>query len=449
MVEQQPYIVELQNQCSKTERKFLHNLFHDRESLNALSAEMFTHLRPSHFKDAKCSEAYSKIVEYYNAHGKVDYDRLVSKLKDDTYINEIFYSRLTDRIVDSENLDFFAQQVLDNARRFEFYHRVANFAVRFDENTTEEHWKEEIDAHERQWPEKQTRLTQFKEITEEISVEIKNPEIQQKDKIDYSIRYPKTAEVSPLCKKELLIIGGDTSMGKTAYALNLATSFTKNNYRGIYFLYEGSEKNLGYRYLSDKLEIDSYELRGTKRLAEKDRHTIPPIIEQMKETLLLCGECPTVDRLEDLVAFYKKRFDLDFIVVDHMHAMPTRGDLRQATIEITKGFLNIAKQQDILIISLAQFRKRENPEAAPTVEALRESSTIYQDAHHVWLLHDPSYYKKDDSLMPTKHINFQEPAQLIIAKNREGSRNITIPMSYVRKYHRWSEYEQKDLNELK
>jgi len=447
MIEQTPYIVQLQNLCSKTERKFLHNLFHDRESLNALSSEMFTHLRPSHFKDAKCSEAYSKIVEYYRAHGKVDYDRLVSQLKDDTYINEIFYSRLTDRIVDSENLDFYGQRVLDNARRLEFYQRAADFALRFNEHTTEEQWREEIDAHERNWPEKQTRLVCLGDVAQEIGEEIKTPETQNLDGVSFEGRYRKLAAVSPLCKKELVVIGGDTSMGKTAFALNLSTEFTRSNHQGIYFLYEGSDRNLGYRYLSDKLEIDSYELRGTKKLASADRTQLPPIIKQIKENLLLCDECPTVDRLEDLVAFYKKRFEIDFIVIDHMHAMPTSGDLRQATIKITKNFVTIAKKHDVLVVALAQFRKRDNPENAPTVEALRESSTIYQDAHHVWLLHDPSYYEKGEDIAPTRHTNVKDPAQLIIAKNREGSRNITIKMDYIRKYHRWSEHVEKNLHE--
>jgi replicative DNA helicase len=152
----------------------------------------------------------------------------------------------------------------------------------------------------------------------------------------------------------------------------------------------------------------------------------------------------------------------DFVVIDHMHQMPVKGKMREGFIDITNKFLQMGKEENVLVIALAQFRKPTEKEAdkRPTSNMIRESSTIAQDAHHVWILHDPEHIDKlrkenqDDSERMSSHYNTHggqnaslpsgpKHAEIIVEKNREGDAGI-IPAKFHRSCLLWTELPNYD-----
>jgi replicative DNA helicase len=269
--------------------------------------------------------------------------------------------------------------------------------------------------------------------------------------------FPKLNEIAPLHKGELCIVGAVESGGKTAFAVKLCLGLAKKGARGIYFFYESTAENLQFRIASITTGIPLNRIRK--------REVTPDQLESIKHEMGHLGaELHYKDEsqkgaIDDLMGHVKsrlKKHPCDYIVIDHMHQMPIAGKMREGFIEISRKFLALAKQEDICVIALAQFRKPTERELdkRPHRGMIRESASIAQDAHHIWFLHDPQYLidKRAEQETPAdqykKYVNSRggqddipearKHAEIIIDKNREGSTDI-IPADFRRDCVTWRE----------
>jgi replicative DNA helicase len=271
--------------------------------------------------------------------------------------------------------------------------------------------------------------------------------------------FPKLNEIAPLHKGELCIIGAVESGGKTAFAVNLCLGLAKMGSKGIYFFYESTAENLQFRIASITTGIPLNSIRRSE-LNPKQLDAIKHEMGHLGAELHYKDESQK-GAIDDLMGHVKsrlKKHPCDYIVIDHMHQMPIAGKMREGFIEISRKFLALAKQENICVIALAQFRKPTERELdkRPHRGMIRESSSIAQDAHHIWFLHDPQYlidkraeqetpverYKKyadsrggqDDIPEGRKH------AEIIIDKNREGLTDI-LPAEFRRDCVTWREFD--------
>jgi replicative DNA helicase len=266
--------------------------------------------------------------------------------------------------------------------------------------------------------------------------------------------FPQLDETAPLCRGDLLVIGGQTSMGKTAFAIRLTTGLMNMGARGIYLPFEGSFDSLVIRMMSQECGIGLSDIRKNK---------VPPeTIENLKGWAnAMGGEVSfnnNVGNVTSVIHKIKLRKatgnKLDYVLIDHLHLMQLeKAGIREGFIDITKKLIQIAKDEDILVIVLAQFRKLTEDEAdeRPRGSFIRESATIQQDAHHIWLLHDPDFKKQKTTKAAKElpeayelpHSPFPtglspKPAEIIIEKNREGSVGL-IEAHFNRSTGLWSE----------
>jgi replicative DNA helicase len=268
--------------------------------------------------------------------------------------------------------------------------------------------------------------------------------------------FPKLDTMAPLCRGELLVIAGQTSMGKTAFAMKLATGLSALGSRGIYLPYEGSFQSLVIRIFGQECGIPLDKIRRNK-LMDDHLPNIRKWAEAMGGHVAFNNNVGNVSSVINKIKLRKAMgHPLDFVIIDHMHLMQLeRSGLREGIIDVTQKLMQIAKDEKILIITLAQFRKLslEEEQERPRGAFIRESSTIQQDAHHIWLLHDPDFLaakaRSSEPASPYDHLSdapspypsgqiAREPAEIVVEKNREGSVG-GIPSNFHRETGLWVE----------
>ena len=216
---------------------------------------------------------------------------------------------------------------------------------------------------------------------------------------------------------DLVLIGARPGMGKTSFAMNIATEAAIRTKKTVcVFSLEMSAEQLANRMLSSEAQIDSYKMRsGT--LSAEDWNAIAYASSRLSETEILIDDTPgvTVTAMKSKLRRVK---NLGLVVVDYLQLM--KGDRHndnrvQEVGDISRGLKLLAKELAIPVICCAQLsRGPENrPDKRPMLSDLRDSGAIEQDADIVMFLYRDEYYKDETT--------DQSVAEVIVAKNRHGS----------------------------
>lgn len=216
---------------------------------------------------------------------------------------------------------------------------------------------------------------------------------------------------------DLVLIGARPGMGKTSFAMNIATEAAIRTKKTVcVFSLEMSAEQLANRMLSSEAQIDSYKMRsGT--LSAEDWNAIAYASSRLSETEILIDDTPgvTVTAMKSKLRRVK---NLGLVVVDYLQLM--QGDRHndnrvQEVGDISRGLKLLAKELAVPVICCAQLsRGPENrPDKRPMLSDLRDSGAIEQDADIVMFLYRDEYYKDETT--------DQSVAEVIVAKNRHGS----------------------------
>ena len=216
---------------------------------------------------------------------------------------------------------------------------------------------------------------------------------------------------------DLVLIGARPGMGKTSFAMNIATEAAIRTKKTVcVFSLEMSAEQLANRMLSSEAQIDSYKMRSGTISAE-DWNAIAYASSRLSETEILIDDTPgvTVTAMKSKLRRVK---NLGLVVVDYLQLM--QGDRHndnrvQEVGDISRGLKLLAKELAIPVICCAQLsRGPENrPDKRPMLSDLRDSGAIEQDADIVMFLYRDEYYKDETT--------DQSVAEVIVAKNRHGS----------------------------
>ena len=216
---------------------------------------------------------------------------------------------------------------------------------------------------------------------------------------------------------DLVLIGARPGMGKTSFAMNIATEAAIRTKKTVcVFSLEMSAEQLANRMLSSEAQIDSYKMRsGT--LSAEDWNAIAYASSRLSETEILIDDTPGVT-VTAMKSKLRRMKNLGLVVVDYLQLM--QGDRNndnrvQEVGDISRGLKLLAKELAIPVICCAQLsRGPENrPDKRPMLSDLRDSGAIEQDADIVMFLYRDEYYKDETT--------DQSVAEVIVAKNRHGS----------------------------
>ena len=221
---------------------------------------------------------------------------------------------------------------------------------------------------------------------------------------------------------ELLILAARPSMGKTAFALNLAENVAvRANKPVAIFSLEMSKESLLLRLLSADAKIDSHKFR-TGHLNQEDKARIPKSLSRLSEAPLWIDDAgsATVVEMGAKLRRLKRDKGLDLVIVDYLQLVSARGrfgNRNEEVSSITRGLKALAKELKVPMLVLSQLtRAPEREDREPRLADLRESGAIEQDADVVMFINRPNFYKKSDE------VSMEERGEtdLIIAKQRNG-----------------------------
>jgi len=243
----------------------------------------------------------------------------------------------------------------------------------------------------------------------------------------------KTAGLQP---SDLILIAARPSMGKSAFALNIAQFVAvKKNVSTAIFSLEMSKEQVANRLLCSQALLDSQKLR-TGGLEQEDWSKIAYAIGELSEAPIYIDDTPsiTVTELRAKCRKLKIEKELGLIIVDYLQLMNAnkRADSRQQEIsEISRSLKAVAREMEAPLIALSQLSRacELRSDHRPMLSDLRESGAIEQDADVVCFLYREDYYDKTSEK--------QNQAEIIIAKQRNGPTG-TVELAWLGKYTKFA-----------
>jgi replicative DNA helicase len=227
---------------------------------------------------------------------------------------------------------------------------------------------------------------------------------------------------SGLQPSELIILAARPSMGKTAFALNLAENVAVRDKKQVaIFSLEMSKESLLLRLLSSHAKIDSHRFR-TGHLSKEDGAKIPASLNRLAEAPLWIDDSgsATVTEMSAKARRMMRDRGLSLVIVDYLQLITTTGRFNNRNEEvasITRGLKGLAKELKVPVLVLSQLtRAPEREDRHPMLSDLRESGAIEQDADVVMFIHRPNFYKTKDEVTAEE----RGESDLIIAKQRNG-----------------------------
>lgn len=226
-----------------------------------------------------------------------------------------------------------------------------------------------------------------------------------------------------LHENEMIIIAARPGMGKTAFALNLATYVTTHSDNTVaVFNLEMGASQLANRIISSLGQIEGYKMR-TGKLLNQDWKRFNEATTQLSKAKLYIDDTPgiTIGEIRAKCRRLASSSDgLDLVIIDYLQLISggkNYGSNRQQEVaDISRSLKTLAMELHIPIIALAQLSRsvEGREDKRPMLSDLRESGSIEQDADLVGFLYRDDYYNKEAKKDATSVSEF------IIAKHRNG-----------------------------
>ena len=254
---------------------------------------------------------------------------------------------------------------------------------------------------------------------------------------------------SGLQTSELIIIAARPSMGKTAWAINIAQNAAVQSGKVVaIFSLEMSKESLLRRMLASQALVDSQKIQKGFLLRE-DQQKLTHALEQLAESKVFIDDTPGISLTEMRAKARRLRQmngALDLIVVDYLQLMTASSvgpgtkryeNRTQEVSAISRGLKALAKELNVPVIALSQLSRaseQRGGDKKPMLSDLRESGSIEQDADVVAFIHREAYYNRDENGQPDP--DTENKAEIIIAKQRNGPTG-SVHLAYLSKCTRF------------
>ena len=253
---------------------------------------------------------------------------------------------------------------------------------------------------------------------------------------------------------DLIIVGARPGMGKTSFAMNIATNVAKNTGKSVcIFSLEMPGEQLCSRILSSEALVDSHTIR-TGQLSSDDWNNIALVVQNLSGCNIYIDDTSEITATE-MKSKLRRIQNLGLVVIDYIGLMKStsNSDNRATQVgEISRNLKIMAKDLGVPIICCAQLNRgteqRTGASKRPGLSDLRESGSIEQDADIVLFLYREEYYKElgggndqqgADGGAPVD--SYANIAEVIVAKNRHGSTG-NIKMGWIGQFTKFRTLDQ-------
>jgi replicative DNA helicase len=263
---------------------------------------------------------------------------------------------------------------------------------------------------------------------------IDNLYAQQKEVTGLATHYTQFDKMtSGLQASDLIIIAARPSMGKTAWAINIAENAAVRDGKVVaVFSLEMSKESLLRRMLASQALVSMQKIQ-TGFIPKADRSKLMEALERLAEAKIFIDDTPAI-ALSEMRAkarrLQRQQGVLDLIVIDYLQLMTAstfgagakRYENRtQEVSAVSRGLKALAKELRVPVVALSQLSRaseQRGGDKKPMLSDLRESGSIEQDADVVAFIHRDSYYNKDEN--GEEDPDSKNKAEIIIAKQRNG-----------------------------
>jgi len=244
-----------------------------------------------------------------------------------------------------------------------------------------------------------------------------------------------------LHSSDLVLVAARPAMGKSAFALNIATNAAiRAKVPVAIFSLEMSKEQMVNRILCSEAMVDSNKVR-TGRLEEDDWSKLAEAIGPLSEAEIYIDDTPGISVMEIRAKCRKLKLEknIGMVVIDYLQLVQgsnkRNGSREQEISEISRSLKILAKEIGVPVIALSQLSRavEQRPDHRPMLSDLRESGAIEQDADIVMFLYRDDYYNQDSE---KKGI-----AEVIIAKHRGGSTG-TVELLWLGSYTKFVNLEK-------
>ena len=248
-----------------------------------------------------------------------------------------------------------------------------------------------------------------------------------------------------LHNSDLMVVAGRPSMGKTAFATNIAFNAAKAKLNGqsegtgvVFFSLEMSAEQLATRILASESGVSSDAIRRGE-IPKDSFDKFVSISHELEKLDLFIDDTPniTLNQIRNRARKLKRQKDIGLIVIDYLQLIETSGSKRgpenrvQEISEITRTLKGIAKELNVPVLALSQLSRavEQRDDKRPQLSDLRESGSIEQDADVVMFVFREEYYKsrKEPAEGTIEHSKWESElekiynrAEIIVAKQRHG-----------------------------
>ncbi|MEI9981658.1 MAG: replicative DNA helicase [Edaphobacter sp.] len=248
---------------------------------------------------------------------------------------------------------------------------------------------------------------------------------------------------SGLQDSELIIIAARPSMGKTAWAINIAENAAVRGGKVVaVFSLEMSKASLLRRMLASQALVNSKAIQ-TGMLMRDDRAKLITGLEKLMESRIFIDDTPGITLAEMRAKARRlkqqQNGQLDLIVIDYLQLMTGANtgsksfeNRTQEVSAISRGLKALAKEMKVPVVALSQLSRaseQRGGDKKPLLSDLRESGSIEQDADVVCFIHREEYYDRENEDLKGK-------AEIIIAKQRNGPTG-SVHLAYLADYTRF------------
>ena len=240
---------------------------------------------------------------------------------------------------------------------------------------------------------------------------------------------------------DLVLIAARPAMGKSAFALNIATyAATKAKVPVAIFSLEMSKEQMANRILCSEAMVDSNKVR-TGKIEDDDWGKLAAASGELSEAGIYIDDTPGISIMEIRAKCRKLKLEknIGLVVIDYLQLVQgsgKRGGSREQEIsEISRSLKILAKEINVPVIALSQLSRapEQRPDHRPMLSDLRESGAIEQDADIVIFLYRDDYYNEESE---KKNI-----AEVIISKHRGGSTG-TVELLWLGNYTKFANIER-------
>lgn len=221
---------------------------------------------------------------------------------------------------------------------------------------------------------------------------------------------------------DLIILAARPSMGKTAFALNLALNAAARNFPVAIFSLEMSRQSLGMRFLAMEARIDSQRLQKGM-ISHSEAEVLAFKSAKLSESPIFIDDTPMVGvpQVSAKLRRLMTEHPIKMVIIDYLQLMAAKNRVKegrqQEISEISRGLKLTARELDVPMVVLSQLSRacEARIDKRPMLSDLRESGAIEQDADQVIMLYREEYYKRERTDPELKGV-----AEVIVGKNRQG-----------------------------